>query len=91
MCIGLFTPATCEQPPTVHFYDLPLKRMYFSRSAEASRDSGLEHGRRDRDHLLRIGRYAKYNNHWNTELPKRVYLQLVPAAGQQQHPASLGR
>lgn len=35
--------------------------------------------------------YAKYNNHWNTELPKQVYLQLVPAAGQQQHPASLGR
>jgi polyferredoxin len=35
--------------------------------------------------------YAKYNNHWNTELPKHVYLQLVPAAGQQQHPASPGR
>ena len=32
--------------------------------------------------------YAKYNNHWNTELPKHVYLELVPAAGQQQHPAS---
>jgi len=35
--------------------------------------------------------YAKYNNHWNTELPKQVYLELVPAAGQQQHPASPGR
>ena len=35
--------------------------------------------------------YAKYTNHWNTELPKQVYLQLVPAAGQQQHAASLGR
>lgn len=35
--------------------------------------------------------YAKYNNHWNTELPKHVYLELVPAAGQQQHPASPGR
>ena len=32
--------------------------------------------------------YAKYNNHWNTELPKHVYLELVPAAGQQQHPSS---
>ena len=35
--------------------------------------------------------YAKFNNHWNTELPKHVYLQLVPTAGQQHHPASPGR
>jgi polyferredoxin len=35
--------------------------------------------------------YAKFNNHWNTELPKHVYLQLVPSAGQQQHHASPGR
>jgi hypothetical protein len=35
--------------------------------------------------------YAKYSNHWNTELPKYVYLELVPAAEQQQHPASPGQ
>jgi len=35
--------------------------------------------------------YAKYSNHWNTELPKHVYLELVPAAEQQQHPASPGQ
>jgi polyferredoxin len=35
--------------------------------------------------------YAKYSNYWNTELPKHVYLELVPAAEQQQHPASPGQ
>ena len=35
--------------------------------------------------------YAKYSNHWNTELPKHVYLELAPAAEQQQHPASPGQ
>jgi len=30
--------------------------------------------------------YAKFNNHWNTDLPKRIYLQLVPSANEQQHP-----
>ncbi|MFZ0314351.1 MAG: 4Fe-4S binding protein [Candidatus Korobacteraceae bacterium] len=30
--------------------------------------------------------YAKLSNHWNTELPKRIYLELVPSASQQQHP-----
>jgi polyferredoxin len=30
--------------------------------------------------------YAKISNHWNTELPKRIYLQLVPIASEQQHP-----
>ena len=31
--------------------------------------------------------YAKLTSHWNTDLPKHVYLQLVPTAGQQRHPA----
>ena len=30
--------------------------------------------------------YAKITRHWNTELPKQVYLQLVPNASQQYHP-----
>lgn len=30
--------------------------------------------------------YAKLAGHWNTDLPKQVYLQLVPAASEQQHP-----
>jgi hypothetical protein len=30
--------------------------------------------------------YAKVSNHWNTDLPKRIYLQLVPSASEQQHP-----
>ncbi len=30
--------------------------------------------------------YAKFTGHWNTELPKQVYLQLVPNASEQQHP-----
>jgi len=30
--------------------------------------------------------YAKACNHWNTDLPKRIYLQLVPSASEQQHP-----
>lgn len=30
--------------------------------------------------------YAKASNHWNTDLPKRIYLQLVPSASEQQHP-----
>jgi polyferredoxin len=30
--------------------------------------------------------YAKLASHWNTDLPKQVYLQLVPAASEQQHP-----
>jgi polyferredoxin len=30
--------------------------------------------------------FAKLTGHWNTELPKQVYLQLVPTASQQQHP-----
>ena len=29
---------------------------------------------------------AKLTNHWNTQLPKDVYLQLVPLANEQQHP-----
>jgi polyferredoxin len=29
--------------------------------------------------------YAKVSNHWNTDLPKRVYLQLVPSATERQH------
>ncbi len=30
--------------------------------------------------------FAKLTGHWNTELPKQVYLQLVPTASEQQHP-----
>ena len=30
--------------------------------------------------------YAKVTGHWNTNLPKQVYLQLVPNANDQQHP-----
>jgi polyferredoxin len=30
--------------------------------------------------------YAKLADHWNTAVPKRVYLQLVPNASDQQHP-----
>lgn len=30
--------------------------------------------------------YAKFTGHWKTDLPKQVYLQLVPAANEQQHP-----
>ena len=30
--------------------------------------------------------YAKVSAHWNTSLPKSVYLQLVPEANQQHHP-----
>jgi polyferredoxin len=30
--------------------------------------------------------YAKITGHWNTSLPKQVYLQLVPNASEQQHP-----
>lgn len=32
--------------------------------------------------------YAKITRHWNTSLPKQVYLQLVPNASEQQHPMS---
>jgi polyferredoxin len=30
--------------------------------------------------------YAKVTNHWNTALPKRIYLQLVPGASERQPP-----
>ncbi len=30
--------------------------------------------------------YAKMTGHWNTNLPKQIYLQLVPNASEQQHP-----
>ncbi len=30
--------------------------------------------------------YAKITGHWNTELPKQVYFQLVPTASEQAHP-----
>ena len=30
--------------------------------------------------------YAKMSNHWNTSVPREVYLQLVPSASEQQHP-----
>ncbi|MGA3212485.1 MAG: 4Fe-4S binding protein [Terriglobales bacterium] len=31
--------------------------------------------------------YAKFAGHWNTDLPQQVYLQLVPDANLQHHPA----
>ncbi|HEY4900815.1 MAG TPA: 4Fe-4S binding protein [Terriglobales bacterium] len=31
--------------------------------------------------------YAKLTRRWDTQLPKQVYFQLVPTAGEQQHPA----
>ena len=30
--------------------------------------------------------YAKLTHRWDTDLPKQVYLQLVPYAAEQQHP-----
>ena len=30
--------------------------------------------------------YAEFAGHWNADLPKQVYLQLVPKANEQQHP-----
>jgi len=30
--------------------------------------------------------YAKVTGQWNTNLPKQVYLQLVPNANEQEHP-----
>ena len=30
--------------------------------------------------------YARLTGHWSTDLPKQVYLQLVPSANEQQHP-----
>jgi len=30
--------------------------------------------------------YAKLSGHWNTSLPREIYLQLVPQASEQQHP-----
>ncbi|MGC2109499.1 MAG: 4Fe-4S binding protein [Candidatus Korobacteraceae bacterium] len=35
--------------------------------------------------------YAKISRHWNTSLPKQVYLELVPNAGEQQHPMPVVR
>ncbi len=36
--------------------------------------------------FLGLVAYAKVTNHWETELPKHVYLQIVPLANKQQHP-----
>ena len=36
--------------------------------------------------FLGLVSYAKVMGHWNTNLPQQVYLQLVPNAGEQQHP-----
>ncbi len=36
--------------------------------------------------FLGLVSYAKVTGHWNTNLPKQVYLQLVPNANDQQHP-----
>jgi hypothetical protein len=36
--------------------------------------------------FLAIVGYAKVTGQWNTNLPKRVYLELVPNASVQEHP-----
>ncbi len=36
--------------------------------------------------FLGMAGYAKVTGHWNTNLPKQVYLQLVPNASEQEHP-----
>ena len=36
--------------------------------------------------VLGLVGYAKSTGHWNTDLPKQGYLQLVPNASEQQHP-----
>jgi len=36
--------------------------------------------------FLGIAGYAKITDQWNTNLPKQVYLQLVPNANEQEHP-----
>jgi len=36
--------------------------------------------------FLGLVAYARITGHWNTEIPKQVYLQLVPQAGEQSHP-----
>jgi hypothetical protein len=35
--------------------------------------------------------YAKLTGRWETHLPKQLYFQLVPAAGEQQHPMTTDR
>ena len=35
--------------------------------------------------------YAKLSDHWQTRLPQQVFLRLVPAANQQQHPGISGQ
>ena len=56
------------------------------RPAKAPRDSGLEHGCGVAIIFFGLVGYAKLTGHWNTDLPKQVYLQLVPNAREQQHP-----
>ena len=46
----------------------------------------LERCGRDRLVFFGLVGYAKLSGHWDTRLPKQVYLQLVPAASEQQHP-----
>jgi polyferredoxin len=36
--------------------------------------------------FLGMASFAKVTGHWNTNLPKQVYLQLVPEASEQEHP-----
>jgi len=36
--------------------------------------------------FLGLVAYARVTNHWNTEIPRQVYLQLVPQASEQSHP-----
>jgi polyferredoxin len=35
--------------------------------------------------------YAKTSGHWDTQLPKQLYFQLVPTANEQQHPTMSGQ
>jgi len=36
--------------------------------------------------FLGFAGYARITGQWNTQLPKKVYLNLVPKANEQEHP-----
>jgi hypothetical protein len=37
--------------------------------------------------FLGVVGYAKATGQWNTNLPRQIYLELVPNASEQEHPA----
>ena len=55
--------------------------------AKAPCNSSMEHGRRNRDFVSWRGRLRKGHRQVNTNLPKQVYLELVPNASAQEHPS----